>query len=185
MMGAMGVLYDYFAAASDDEAAAAIDRIGGPGSPTALAPPAAELGPGWLRGKPSTPRPQFVTDPELPVYDTVAVKGVDPMVQLGTLEELLTGRPYAEIEQDPRSGRIIATRDSGPRLVVGLSDSLVQGLISATREQLAAVAAPWLQTEEFSGQGDPAAAADFLNDLAGLARQAQQRGHRLYCWVSV
>jgi hypothetical protein len=31
-MFAMGVLFDYFAAASDEEAATVIDRVGGPGS---------------------------------------------------------------------------------------------------------------------------------------------------------
>jgi hypothetical protein len=103
-----------------------------------------------------------------------------------TRRELLTGRPYDEIEQDSRSGHVIATReDPGTRLVVRLSDSLVRALIPATGEQLAAVAVPWSQTEEFWGQGDPDVLADILKDLAGLARRARQRGHRLYCWVCV
>ena len=185
MMGAVGVLFDYFAAASDDDAGAVIDRIGGPSSQTAAAAPDTPPGRRWAWGGRSAPGSEFVTDPELPVFDTVAVKGIDPVVQLGTLEELLTGRAYDEIVQDPRGGRVIASRDSGTRLVLRLSDSLMGALVLATGELFAAVAIPWSQTEEFWGQGDPEVLADFLNDLAGLARRAQERGHHLYCWVSV
>ena len=37
--------------------------------------------------------PQFSTDPGLEIFDTVSVNGIDPVVNLGTLEELLTVRP--------------------------------------------------------------------------------------------
>jgi len=66
----MGVLFDYFAAASNDEAAAVIDRAGGPAG-----------------------------DGE-PRYATVAAQGFEPFVKMGTLTSLLTGRAYDEIADE-------------------------------------------------------------------------------------
>jgi hypothetical protein len=68
---------------------------------------------------------------------------------------------------------------------VTLTDSLLDALVRASREQLAEVAVPWSQTEEFWGHGDPVFLTEILNDLAGLARRAQQQDHRLYCWICV
>jgi hypothetical protein len=48
---------------------------------------------------------------------------------------------------------------------------------------MVAVAAPWSETEEFRGQGNPEILAEFLLELADLARQANRRGERLYCWI--
>ncbi|MFB6724966.1 hypothetical protein ACFCV3_32615 [Kribbella sp. NPDC056345] len=143
----MGVLFDYFAAKSDAEAAAVIDRVVGP--------------------------------------DSLLLKGIDPVVQLGTLEELLTNRPYDEVADDPRSGHVVAVRDHGARLVSTLTDSLATALAQASREDLERVAVPWSQTEEFWGSADPEILADVLTDLADLARRAEANGERLYCWVCV
>lgn len=155
MLARMGVLCDYFAASSDEAAAAVIDLPGGP---------AAGAG-GSL--------------------DTVSGNGIDPVVQMGTLEALLTGRDYDEILQAHHAGPIVASRDGGQRLVVTLTGELQAALSQADHAQLADAAVPWLQTEEFSSQDDPGLAAAWLSDLAGLARQATARGERLYCWVCV
>lgn len=163
----MSVLFDYFAAGSDEAAAAAIDRVGGPGSQAVPVPPATDV--------------SFA----LVVYDTVSVKGIDPVVQLGTLEELLTGRPYDEIANDPRSGHIVAARDGGERLVCTITDSLLAALAQSNGDALRRVAEPWSQTEEFWGAADPEVLADVLGDLAGLARRARADDRRLYCWVCV
>lgn len=142
----MGVLCDYFAAANDDEAAAVIDRTGGPAG-------------------------------------AVDGRGVDPVVQMGTLEELLTGQPYEEILDG--DGDVVADRDGGERIVARLSTGVAEALAGASDERLAEVAVPWSQTEEFWGEGDPDALAAFLRDLAALARDARGRGQRLYCLVTV
>jgi hypothetical protein len=172
-MRGMGILYDYFSADSDEQAGATIDRLGGPGSQSVLV------------SAPEAPEAEWVDDPALRIFDTVAVKGIDPAVQLGTLEEFLTGRSYDKIQADPRSGHLLALRDEGQGAVVTLTDSLLDALVKASREQLAEVAVPWSQTEEFWGHGDPVFLTDVLNDLAGLARRAQQQDHRLYCWICV
>ena len=142
----MGVLCDYFAATSDEEAAAAIDRDGAPG--------------GAVHGK-----------------------GIDPVVQMGTLEELLTGRDFEEILDGDAD--VVAARDGGQRLVARLSTEVTDALAATTDERLAEVAVPWSQTEEFWGEGDPDVLGSFLRDLAGLARDARGRGQRLYCLVVV
>ena len=118
-------------------------------------------------------------------YPTLADTGIDPVVQAGTLEELLTGRPYEEIEQDPRWGRTLASRNGGERLINTLTDTLADALAAAGPEELAAAAAPWSQTEEFWGAGDPQVLVGLLVELAQLARDARTRGDRLYCWTSL
>lgn len=117
-MFAMGVLFDYFAAASDEEAATVVDRVGGPGSQATMITLPEGRQRGIFRRKRPAPEPALGADPDLVVHDTLSVKGIDPVVQLGTLEELLTGRPYDEVVDDPRSGHNLAMRDGGERLVV-------------------------------------------------------------------
>jgi hypothetical protein len=137
----MAVLYDYFAAPSDDEAAGVIDRLGGPGQSRTSAPP---KGRGLFgRGR------RVETLDDAAAYPTVSDTGIDPVVQGGTLEELLTGRAYEQIEEDPRWAQSLAVRDGGERLVLTLTDGLVDALAQASREDLTAVALPWSETEEF------------------------------------
>jgi hypothetical protein len=184
-MFAMGVLFDYFAAASDEEAATVIDRVGGPGSQATMVAPPVGRQRGIFGRKRPAPEPALGTDPDLVVYDTLSVKGIDPVVQLGTLEELLTGRPYDDVVDDPRSGHNLALRDGGERLVVTLTDPLTAALAEASDEILERVARPWSETEEFWNAADPTDLAEFLKELAGLAQRAQAGDQKLYCWVCV
>lgn len=155
MLARMGVLSDYFAASSDEVAAAAIDLPGGPAAD-----------PGGSSG-------------------TVSGNGIDPVVQMGTLEALLTGRDYGEIAQGHVPHAIVASRDGSQRLVVTLTGELQAALSQADDARLAAVAVPWSQTEEFWDQGDPAVLASWLGELAALAQRATTGGERLYCWTCV
>jgi hypothetical protein len=115
----------------------------------------------------------------------LSVKGIDPVVQMGTLEAVLTGVSTEVILARPRSDSPVAVRDDGERLVLSLPDELQQVLAEQTPERLDAVAVPWSQTEEFWGHGDPNVLAHFLRELSQLALHARDRGHRLYCWVCV
>jgi hypothetical protein len=159
----VGVLFDYYSAGSDEAAAGVIDLPGGPGAAASgLVPAPAGL-----------------------AFDVVPVKGIDPLVQMGTLEGLLTGRGYEAIVAGPRAGQILASKGGGERMVVTLTDELQAALASADERQLGSVAVPWCQTDEFFGQGDPELLAGWLRELAGLARRARDGGKRLYCWVCV
>jgi hypothetical protein len=137
---------DYFAAATDELAADAVDA--GPGG----------------------------------TYDMVDAKGVNP-ANIGELEELLTGRPYEEILQDPAFSRLVAIRDEGGRLVLGVTDTLTRSLAGADAERLAEVAGPWAAT--FWGNASADDILPILTDLAALAGRAVQRGEHLYSWECV
>ena len=65
----MGVLFDYFRAPDTSNAAAVLERVGGPTTP----------------------------DPDAPVLDAVAGKGFEPEVMMVTLQSLLTGVPYEDL----------------------------------------------------------------------------------------
>ncbi|MCX2954198.1 hypothetical protein [Lentzea sp. NEAU-D7] len=142
----MGMIYDYFAAPSDEVAAAVIDD-----GPTGL-------------------------------FRTVEAKWFDPLVVMGTLEELLTGRPYTEVLADPRWGHDVARESDGGPLVLSVTDGLRDGL--AGMDEPIAVAAVWSRTEELDGY-DPADLACVLDELKDLAAEAVRSGERLYCWVCV
>ena len=98
---------------------------------------------------------------------------------------LLTGIDDDTVAANPRSGHAVAIRDEGEGLVLTITDELQHALASASPPQLAAVAVPWSQTEEFRGDANPEALAPFLGELAQLARIATESGSRLYCWVCV
>ena len=177
----MAVLFDYFAAGSDEQAAAVIDRPGGPGRAAAPLTPQDSGRRGLFRRKaPRWSGP--ATDDSQPLF-TVFGDGIDPVVQMGTFEELLTGRSYDDIVEDPRHGHTVAERDGGERLVLTVTDTLRDALAAASAERLAELAVPWSQTEELGGQGEPEILSTFLTSLAGLARHAQEQHERMYCWV--
>jgi hypothetical protein len=178
----VGVLYDYFAASSDEAAAATIDLDGGPGGVEPLSPEmdaAVRAGDREAMTRFMLPGVRFS---EHGLY-VLSAKGIDPAVQMGTLEELLTRVDYDEIIGRERSGKDVAVRDGGERLVLTLTDELQAALASASDEWLRMTAVPWSQTEEFWGEGDPAVLGEFLCQLASLARTAADSGQRLYCWV--
>ena len=73
-------------------------------------------------------------------FPTVALKGVDPFVQLGTLESLLTGVDYDTVVG--RGSEPVAMADSGERLVVAVSGGLLAALSTADDARLREVAEP-------------------------------------------
>ena len=154
----MAVLFDYFVARSDEVAATVVDRIGGPGSSAHPAAPAA--------------------------FSTVRAPGVDPVVLMGNLERLLTGRSLEEILDDPTSGPLVA-RDGGARAVVRVTSSLTRALAEVQDARIGSVALLWSHTREFWGRGDPVALATLLRALASLGREAREEGSEIYCWLRV
>ncbi|WP_157984501.1 hypothetical protein [Lentzea terrae] len=143
----MGVMYDYFAAPSDEVAASMVD-----GGPVAAG------------------------------HRAVETKWLDPAVVMGKLEELLTGRPYDEVIDDPRCAADLAVEGDGEVLVLTVTDGLRDGLAGAG--ELTEVAAAWAGIEELD-RFDPAELAVVLRELKELAVDAVKAGERLYCWVCV
>lgn len=141
----VGVIYDYFAAPSDDAAAVVI-----------------ETGPAEFR--------------------KVETKGLDPVVVMGKLEALLTGRGYDQVVDDERSGELLAVEGDGEVLVLTVTDGLRDAL--AEPREVTDVATAWAETEELRG-ADPGDLGGVLRDLQSLAREAVSRSEHLYCWVCV
>jgi hypothetical protein len=153
----MGVLTDYFSAPSDETAASALDRVGGPGQPSAGSSP-------------------------LPPFDTFQAKGLDPYVIVGKLEAALTGQDYRAITADTQYGRLVAKRGAQGPWVVTVSSPLQAALSLAGSGKLARAAAEWSQAEELGG-ASPEEMIGVLEGLSGLARRATAKKDHLYCWV--
>ena len=66
-----------------------------------------------------------------PGYTTVSLPGIEPMVTMQTLEELLTGRSEDEVTENPRQGDVIADGPDGS-MVVAITAELQAGLGAAT-----------------------------------------------------
>ncbi|GAA1544002.1 hypothetical protein GCM10009827_074710 [Dactylosporangium maewongense] len=180
----MGVMYDYFAAGSDERAATVLDLPAGPGGPLPAVPGLMDrvrAGDMAALQELRTPRVRWGEHG----FQVLEVKGLDPIVTLATLEELITGVAYDDIVEGPRAGADIASADDGERMVVTVTDELQQALARCSPDELARAAAAWARTEELGGDDDVEPLTVFLGELAILAREALGRGERLYCWVCV
>ncbi|MCX4730232.1 hypothetical protein [Streptomyces sp. NBC_01363] len=115
------------------------------------------------------------------------VKGIDPYVQLGQAESLLTDTPYDDVTSLPRFNRLLSSPEDDSRWLVTLTDELRDALAAAGPGGFMAVAEAWSHIEEFGGEALPGDLADFLNELADLAEEARARPepHRLYCLMSL
>lgn len=153
----MGVLYDYFRAATDGEAVDVFDWPTGP-----------------------TCRP-----PGVEPKDSAELKNIDPHVMMGTLEALLTGGRYEDITARPRHSAPLRFSEDGGQGVMTVTDEFTSALAATTDDRIRAVAQPWSETEEFWGHADPADLAELLHDLRDLAVRATRHRHHLYCWMSL
>jgi hypothetical protein len=161
----MSLLCDYFTAASDTQAEETIDWIGGPAGP----PEGGDL----------------VGGSQLVARPTVSLTGIEPMMWMGKLEEILTGRSFDDILDDG-TRKVVASRNNGERLVQRLTASLQDALAGMDDHSVDEVAAHWAAPDEFYGTGtDKELAASALRDLVRLVRAGRERGEMLYCWVCV
>lgn len=184
MIFAVHVLYDYFTAGSDDEAAAMLDMVAGPAG---SAPASTEVAEALLHGNRSAIEP--LTLPRVRTcprgWSVLSLDGVDPVVRLGVLEELLTGTPFDTILDRGRHGKPVAIRDTGERLVLTMTDEFRDLMATVDPHRLDTAVAAWALSEEFDGEADPSALRNAATELTRLARQAVGAGHRLYCWICV
>ena len=176
----MGIDHTYLVAPGDADAAAAGVRPGGPlGRPAVTGTRRT----GWFRR-------EAVTVEFGPAWPGFTTRGWEPTVLMGTLEELLTGRPYDAVAADPR---FASSPGSGPAdaddVVVTLTDTLRDALAAASDRRLTEVATSWSRTEELQQAGWEHTTvedhAGFLRRLRDLARTAAVDGHRLYCHVQL
>jgi hypothetical protein len=113
---------------------------------------------------------------------TLPLKGVDPVVNLATLEGILTGTDPMGIigeGEDP-----VADGGSDGPWVLRVRRPLVAALTAADPSKLPDVAADWAATEEYEGT-DPKELLDVLHDLGRIAKQSLDENKSLYCWMSL
>jgi hypothetical protein len=108
---------------------------------------------------------------------------IDPVVALGTLEELVTGVSFDTLLADS-SQDAVAERDGGERLVMTVRPGIVEALASRDEAEMRSFAQAWSETEELVGF-DATTLEDFIGALASLAREATSGGGRVYCWICV
>ncbi|MFD8071378.1 hypothetical protein ACFV3E_01780 [Streptomyces sp. NPDC059718] len=160
----MGVLYGYYSAADDKDAARAVVRE------------FRELcefrGPREFREADGDGRDQHVT------------QGIDPVVELLPAEVLITGRAPEDVRSDPRRGALVGVAGEGRVVAVSLTDSFRDALAAFDADLLDDVAMGWSRTSGgLHGVHGPDVLGPFLKELAGLAGRAAAGGRRLYCWI--
>ncbi|MBO0607424.1 hypothetical protein [Myceligenerans salitolerans] len=152
----MGIVTEYFAAATDEAAAEVLRVPGGPSAPADGSPPR---------------------------FDSVTLPSVDPFIMLAGLAQALSGRPYGEITADPRHGALVASSgDEGPWIVTVTTD-LTKDLASVAPARLARATREWVRASEPPVPAHRLTAAVLL--LGELATRAVADGRGLYCWTSL
>ncbi|RPF22105.1 hypothetical protein [Myceligenerans xiligouense] len=152
----MGIVTEYFAAATDEVAAEALRLPGGPAAPEDGSPPR---------------------------FDSVTLPSVDPFVMLVGLAQALSGRPYGEIAANPRHGALVGSGgDEGPWIVT-VTDDLTKDLASVAPARLARVTRDWVRESEPPVPAHRLTSA--VLQLAELATRAVADGRGLYCWTSL
>lgn len=124
-------------------------------------------------------------DPATEMLPAVDGYSVDPVVQLATLEAILTDRPYGDVVQDPRWGQIVSSSDNDAQLVIPVLESLQRALADSSSTRLAAAVERWADTEEIAGSIPNEELLAFLGELTALSRSASQQGLGIYCLVTV
>ncbi|MFD1815845.1 hypothetical protein [Rhodococcus gannanensis] len=168
----MSAILDYFTAPSDQHAAAALDDL-------------VDVEPDTIDDA-SGPTPDTLTRPRIRLAangtPVLQVKGVEPVVALGRLEAVLTGRSYDEVSSGARSGSLVAMSDDGDSLVLTVTDELRDALAALDADGVAAAARAWAIDED----GEPSdESVPLLAAFAELSAGAVDRGERVYCRVLV
>jgi hypothetical protein len=123
--------------------------------------------------------------PEKAGLDVVLLENIDPVVAIARLEAAMTGCSYEEARELPRSGKQLSSPE-GESFVVSVSDSLVDALAAASRDDLVRSAELWAMTDELQQLGiSVEVTVEILEELAGLAQRALASTMRLYCWLSL
>ena len=106
-------------------------------------------------------------------------------MQVGALDRVITGTPYASLEA---SGAIDAiARENGPDgpWVFTLRRALRDGLADLSDGRIMTVAQAWGEDAGMAARGEDFRVLEGLvTDLCELARAARASGRDLYLWVS-
>lgn len=177
----MGVLTDFFAATPDELASLAIEW--GPMPPDPEPPKARGGFLGFGRKQPVEEAPLEPLGPTLPAVRSTGILNT----QLGTLDQFVTGTPYATLEASGTIDAIVRDNgDEGP-WVFPLRRELRDGLAALVEPRLGEVARQWGQDQEIGATDaeEVAALRDLVGELTELARTAVATHRDLYLWASL
>lgn len=112
-------------------------------------------------------------------------------VKMGTLESILTGVPYQDIERDELHNLFRAGGPEGP-WISRLRQSLVDALASLEDSRIPVVAAAWADTDEFKIRPSDRPSSAVIDDLSvvlaemrGLAQVGRERGEPMFLMMGL
>ena len=113
------------------------------------------------------------------------MKGMEPIVIMGSLEAILTRRDFDEVYENPRQGLMLAYEEDGGTSVTALTDELRDALAACDESRLREAGVELAGTEEVAATDaeDVESVVDGVLELAALARTARERGEGMYCWL--
>lgn len=117
-------------------------------------------------------------------FKTAESKGIDPVVTLAMLDQVVTGRDALEWIKSGAPDSTVAGSESDEHWVFRVYDHHRAVLEGIRDDQIEDVARRWGATEELR-DWKPRDVAAILRDLVRLARTARATGQGLYCWVSL
>ncbi|MEU9132259.1 hypothetical protein AB0D08_29820 [Kitasatospora sp. NPDC048540] len=118
-------------------------------------------------------------------YDQLVLTGLDPELHMPALDALISGRSAEAVAAVPPYGGTINTSDDGRTVCHGFTDTFRDALAGLAPEAVPAVAVDWAASPVFEGGAPAELLAQALAELTGIARDAAERGDRLYYWISV
>ncbi len=112
-------------------------------------------------------------------------------VKMGTLEAILTGVAYDDIDQDSLHNMVREGGEEGP-WISRLRQPLVDALVALEPPRVGDVAAAWADTDEFKvrpsdkpSRADIEDLATLIPEMAALARMSKERGEPLFLMMGL
>ena len=112
-------------------------------------------------------------------------------VKMGTLESILTGVPYDDVDQDDLHELVRDGGDEGP-WIVRLRRPLIDALATLEDSRIREVAAAWADTDEFKVRpSDKPSKADIedlsmaIGEMSSLARVSKGRGEPMFLMMGL
>jgi hypothetical protein len=117
-------------------------------------------------------------------FKTAQWKGIDPLITLAVLDEIVNGGNALDwIHANAGGDRMVAGSGEDEHWVFRVAPEHAETLAKLP-DAIRTIAERWAKSPELNGS-DPADLADVLVSLRDLAREARTSGQRLYCWVSL
>ena len=113
---------------------------------------------------------------------TVASPVIDPVMILGSFEELLTGRSFDTRLNDPRYREEVAGTLDSEVAVVRIDRALVHAVAQSEAADVLKLVGQWAADDEFEGKADLGQLRQFLVDFQQLCAVADESGD-VYCWA--